>query len=157
MPITFRRVLRYQDDMTLENILRGSGDIGAMLATAQGVCQVDAEKNHLYIQNVKPRDFQPCQPFVIEGRPHLDMVGQFDMLQPPGNVGKMRQYLNRGSNRGGRPEIPDKQEKIDRALVLQAERENPSYTSRIHWECRWDSSEVVFRNQCSPEHLRSWR
>jgi hypothetical protein len=61
--------------MTLENILRGSGDIGAMLSTAWGVRQVDGARTALYVQNLKPRDFQPCQPFLLEGRPHLGQVG----------------------------------------------------------------------------------
>jgi hypothetical protein len=44
--------------MRLENVLRGSGDIGAILTTAWGVKQLDAAANIIHIENVKPRDFQ---------------------------------------------------------------------------------------------------
>jgi len=73
-----------REHMTLENALRGSGDIGAMLATCWVVRQTDALKNRIHIKNVKPRDFEPCQPFEIEGRPHIDQTGQFAMAAEPG-------------------------------------------------------------------------
>src|SRR5437667_6978827 len=63
--------------MTLENVLRGSGDIGAMLGTCWGIRQIDKELNKIYIENVKARDFQPCEPFIIQGRPSLDQTGYF--------------------------------------------------------------------------------
>lgn len=96
-----------QNFMTLENILRGSGDIGAMLSTAWGVRQVDAARTALYVQNVKPRDFQPCQPFLLEGRPHLDATGQFLMIRKPGEAGELSEHLLR-PNKGGTPVGADK-------------------------------------------------
>jgi hypothetical protein len=33
-------------------------------------------KNRIYVQNVKARDFQPCEPFIIEGRPQVSLVDQ---------------------------------------------------------------------------------
>ena len=82
--------------MTLENILRGSGDIGAMLCTAWGVRQIDADASRVYVQNVKARDFQPCAPFVLEGRPHLDENGNFLMLEPPGMAQDVRLHATQG-------------------------------------------------------------
>jgi hypothetical protein len=76
-----------KDYMTLENALRGSGDIGAMLATCWVVRQTDKAKNRIYVQNVKPRDFEPCEPFEIEGRPSIDQRGQFTMSKEPGMTG----------------------------------------------------------------------
>jgi hypothetical protein len=70
--------------MTLENILRGTGDIGAMCATVWGVKQINEHRNTLYIQNVKPRDFEPCKPFQIQGRPWIDQEGDFRVLKKPG-------------------------------------------------------------------------
>ncbi|HVP50912.1 MAG TPA: AAA family ATPase, partial [Terriglobales bacterium] len=75
-----------QEAINLENALRGSGDIGAMLTTAWAVQQVDMEANRIYVKNVKPRDFQPCQPFEIEGRPHIDKEGDFKMVTLPGSA-----------------------------------------------------------------------
>lgn len=107
-----------QSFMTLENILRGSSDIGAMLSTAWGVRQVDAARTALYVQNVKPRDFEPCQPFLLEGRPHLDKTGQFFMVHRPGEAGELSDHLPRRNN-GGRPGVTDKGDKLFQAVELR--------------------------------------
>jgi DnaB-like helicase N terminal domain/AAA domain/Homeodomain-like domain len=107
-----------QDYMTLENILRGSGDLGAMLCTCWGVRQIDGARNQLYIQNVKPRDFQPCAPFILEGRPHLDSTGQFKILQEPGEAGELSEHLPR-RNKGGRPAVADKDAKMFQAVEMR--------------------------------------
>jgi hypothetical protein len=107
-----------QEYMTLENILRGSGDLGAMLCTCWGVRQIDAARNQLYVQNVKPRDFQPCEPFILEGRPHLDKTGHFLMTHKPGEAEELRSYLRQ---KGGRPAKPDKDEKLAQAVALRAQ------------------------------------
>jgi hypothetical protein len=108
-----------QDYMTLENILRGSGDIGAMVSTAWGVRQIEPARNQLYIQNIKPRDFEACQPFIIEGRPHLDIDGQFRMIAEPGEAGELSERLPR-RNKGGRPVTENKAEKMAEAAALRA-------------------------------------
>jgi len=73
-----------KESVTLENAFRGSGDVGAMLATAWALKQTDSTTNRVYIKNVKPRDFEPCQPFEIEGRPWIDQFGAFKMVTQPG-------------------------------------------------------------------------
>lgn len=105
------------EHITLENVLRGSGDLGAMISTAWGVRQIDVERNQLYLQNVKPRDFRPCESFILEGRPHLDANGQFKMLVQPGEADELRSYLRK---KGGRPAMPDKEEKLTQAVALRA-------------------------------------
>lgn len=72
--------------ITLENALRGSGDVGAMLATCWAVKQINAEANRLFVKNVKARDFDSCKPFEIEGRPWIDQTGAFKMTAPPGTA-----------------------------------------------------------------------
>jgi DNA-binding CsgD family transcriptional regulator len=105
--------------MTLENVLRGSGDIGAMLVTAWGLKQIDATTNQIYIANVKPRDFQPCEPFIIQGRPSLDQTGYFEMTAPPGFAG----HLSDHAANVGRPAIAsDKREEAERLYA-----QNKSY------------------------------
>ena|ERR1700746_1346098 len=52
-----------REQMTLENTLRGSGDIGAMLCTCWALKQVDFATNLILMKNVKPRDFEACAPF----------------------------------------------------------------------------------------------
>ena len=109
-----------QDYMGLENVLRGSGDIGAGLSTAWGVRQIDPVRNQLYIQNLKPRDFQPCEPFILEGRPHLDTTGQFKMIAEPGEAGELSEHLTR-RGKAGRPATESKTEKMAEAADLRAQ------------------------------------
>jgi hypothetical protein len=76
-----------RESITLDNALRGSGDIGAMLATCWAVRQTDAETNRVYMKCVKGRDFQSCLPFEVEGRPWIDETGSFKMVCTPGSAG----------------------------------------------------------------------
>jgi hypothetical protein len=89
--------------MRLENVLRGSGDIGAMLAMAWGVAQTNYATTEIFVENIKDRDPRPegvCQPFIIEGRPHLNETGHFKMLKAPGLAGSYND--NKAPDRGGR-------------------------------------------------------
>jgi hypothetical protein len=106
--------------MSLENLLRGSGDIGAMLTTCWGIRQIDKTANRLFIENSKARDFLPCDPFIIEGRPHLDTTGYFKMTEFPGGAGTLNQNKPRkeGVRGSGRPEHPEKAEKMEVILKL---------------------------------------
>ena len=106
-----------QEHMNLENVLRGSGDLGAAICTAWGLRQIDAPRNRIYVQNVKPRDFQPCEPFIIEGRPHLDQTGHFAMTEPPGFAGELQSHLGA---KAGRPPITDREDKRRAAADMKA-------------------------------------
>lgn len=86
--------------MRLENVLRGSGDLGAMLTTAWGVKQIDAATNTLHIENVKPRDFQPSGPFQISGRPFINERQDFALLKRPGECGSLAEEQP-AENQGG--------------------------------------------------------
>jgi AAA domain-containing protein len=110
------------DYMSLENILRGSGELGAMLSACWGIRQVDYQKNRLYVKNVKARDFQPCEEFIIEARPHLDDSGYFKMTESPGIAGSLNDNKPRssGERKSGRPESPEKTQKMARILELHA-------------------------------------
>lgn len=70
-------------ELTLENCLRGSGDIGAMLSTAYGIRQVDRVTNRILIANIKPRDIDPLPPFEVQGRPFISECGDFRMIAEP--------------------------------------------------------------------------
>jgi hypothetical protein len=106
--------------MSLENILRGSGDLGAMLCTAWGVKQIDSERNRIWVENCKPRDFQPCQPFILEGRPHIDETGNFQMFATPGTAGELKDQMRRT----GRPETSGKASKLIQCVQLRAAGES---------------------------------
>jgi 5S rRNA maturation endonuclease (ribonuclease M5) len=79
-----------QSVMTLENMIRGSGELGAILATAWGIKQIEAKANVIHIQNVKPRDFEPCGPFQLIGRPNIEREGDFAMLKRPEECGPLQ-------------------------------------------------------------------
>jgi len=76
-----------RESITLDNTLRGSGDIGAMLATCWAVRQTDAASNRIFMKCVKARDFEPCQPFEVQGRPFIEETGAFKMVAAPGTAG----------------------------------------------------------------------
>jgi hypothetical protein len=78
------KAFRSASDITLENVLRGTGDLGAMLATCWGILQIDDELNQIQVKCAKARDFKPDGEFVIEGRPHIDQKGKFMLLSKPG-------------------------------------------------------------------------
>lgn len=102
-----------QNYMTLENMLRGTGDIGAMVATAWGIRQIDKKRNILHIENIKPRDFEPCEPFDIVGRPYIDEDGDFRMHKSPGESGELAKVLSSTKNKGGAPPSKEKLVKLD--------------------------------------------
>jgi DnaB-like helicase N terminal domain/AAA domain len=87
--------------MTLENVLRGSGDVGAMLTTSWGIKQLDPASNIIHIENIKPRDFQPCAPFQIIGRPYIDEEGDFRILKRPGECGTLSEEQTPERDKGG--------------------------------------------------------
>lgn len=69
-------------EMSLENVLRGTGDLGAMCDAAYGLKCLKQETLELRVQCVKPRDFEPVPPFHIQGRPYINDRGDFVVLTP---------------------------------------------------------------------------
>jgi hypothetical protein len=84
---------------TLENVLRGSGDVGAAACTVWALKQVDRLTNRIEISNVKARDFEACEPFEIEGRPYINDTGRLKITKEPGgsqNLTEFRQLIAEG-------------------------------------------------------------
>ncbi|MFB3917246.1 MAG: AAA family ATPase [Terriglobales bacterium] len=86
-----------QEETTLENALRGSGDFGAMSDCVWAVehdrrtkgrgwdeeyTEESKQLTRLLLTCVKPRDMEPADPFRIQGRPHIDQIGDFVVLAP---------------------------------------------------------------------------
>jgi AAA domain len=82
----------YAVSCTLENALRGTGDIGAMCDSVIALRNASNKEGEDYIlesrgltrlsvQNVKSRDFEPAEPFVIQGKPHINESGDFKVLE----------------------------------------------------------------------------
>jgi hypothetical protein len=90
-----------QSAMSLENMIRGSGEFGASLASAWGIKQIDKTTNTVHLENLKARDFEACGPFEIIGRPHIDLIGDFELHKAPdicGNLADEQPELNTANN-----------------------------------------------------------
>jgi AAA domain-containing protein len=105
-----------QSELTLENCLRGSGDIGAMLSTAYGIRQVNRTTNRILVQCIKPRDIEPLGPFEVQGRPYITDVRDFRVVTEPGDAD-----LSAYQKKAGRPETPGKSAKMAQAVSLREE------------------------------------
>jgi hypothetical protein len=117
-----------ENAMTLENVLRGSGDIGAMLSTAWGIKQLDPQRNIIHIENLKPRDFEPCGPFQIIGRPYIDEKHDFSMYKKPGECKSLQEEL-KGSNKGGASAKEREQRLANINLLHSLMRDHPNATA----------------------------
>jgi DnaB-like helicase N terminal domain/AAA domain len=115
--------------MRLENVLRGSGDVGAMLTTAWGVKQIDPESNVIHVENIKPRDFQPCGPFQIIGRPFIDTGGDFRLHKHPGECGSLQDEQRSEQDRGGAPQDVREARSANIELMRGWLAEDPHLTS----------------------------
>ena len=89
---------RKDSEMSLEGMIRGSSELGAVLATAWGIKQIDASSNIIHLENLKPRDFEPCGPFQLIGRPSIDQTGDFLLFKKPGDCGNLLDEQPRPSN-----------------------------------------------------------
>ncbi len=84
-----------EEHMTLENVLRGSGDLGAVCDAVWGLRhdrrqqgrKLDVQyllesmrSTRIFCICVKQRDFDPVAPFIITGRPFIDLQGDFAVL-----------------------------------------------------------------------------
>lgn len=114
--------------MTLENMLRGTGDIGAMVATAWGIKQLAAEKNVIHIECLKARDFEPCGPFQVVGRPYINEEGDFRMHKRPGECGSLGEE-QKHYNKGGAPPKVRKAKTANKQLLRGFLRDDPEATS----------------------------
>ncbi len=116
--------------MTLENMIRGTGEFGAMLSTAWGLRQIDESTNTIHIENLKARDFQACGPLQLIGRPYIDQTGSFKMHLEPGFCGKLDKYLaDRNHRGGGAPEEQQEAKAANLELLRRLLANEPLLTS----------------------------
>lgn len=100
-PKTFAKA----NSMSLEDVLRGTGDFGAMLSTCYGVRNLDVDRTLLHVECVKARDLDEVpRPFQVEGRPFIDDEGNFRIVKKPNECGFLDDELAAmGGGKGGRP------------------------------------------------------
>jgi hypothetical protein len=118
-----------QTSMSLEGMIRGSGEFGAVLATGWGLRQIDLAANIVHVENIKPRDFEPCAPFQLIGRPHISKEGGFHLHRR--NCGPLADYLDVGKKKGGGAPAQDRAAKAaNLALMRQWLTQDPNLTNQ---------------------------
>jgi hypothetical protein len=117
-----------QNYMSLENMVRGSGDIGAAFATVWGVRQLAGDIAH--IQNIKPRDFEPCGPFQIAARPHLNQSNNFGICKRPGECELLAEEMPDTKKKSGASPDTRETKALKMALLRRLYAEDPGRT----WE-----------------------
>jgi len=118
-----------ESTMRLENVLRGSSDIGAMLTTCWAIRQIEEESNVIHIENVKARDFQPCGPFQIIGRPFISEEGDFRMYKTPGECGSLADEREPDRDKGGAPAEARAAKVANKELLRRLLCDKPASTS----------------------------
>ena len=116
--------------MRLENVLRGSGDIGAVQSAAYGVKQIDPEQNILHIETLKTRDFEPGQPFQLVGRPYINEEGDFRLYKAPGECGSLMEEQEPQRDKGGAPAQTREAKAANMELLRQWTCESPVLSSQ---------------------------
>lgn len=93
--------------MTLQNMFRGSGEFGAALTNAYGLCQTEEKTSTLHFHPIVGRDLDDLIPdMILQGRPYLSTISNFRVVDV--NAEKFS-----GAKPTGRPEDSEKQQKID--------------------------------------------
>jgi hypothetical protein len=108
-----------QRTMSMENMLRGSGDIGAFVSNAYGLRQLDKERNLVHVECLGSRDLDVLvKPFQLTGFPYISDIGNFRMTSAPGVTGRLEEYLGGvGSSTPGRKATLNG-EQLDEAIAL---------------------------------------
>ena len=118
-----------QDVMGLENMIRGSSEFGAAIASAWGIRQIDKDQNIIHVSKIKARDYARCRDFQLIGRPYIDDRGEFAMHRRPGECGPLSEHVERGS-RGGASEETRLARANNVSLLREWLREDPNQTSK---------------------------
>jgi len=76
--------------ITMQAVLRGSSDFGAMISTCIGIRQLDQETNLLHVEVCASRDDDGCiAPFHVQGRPYINETGDLKLvLKDAGDLGE---------------------------------------------------------------------
>ena len=82
----------------------------------QQIKQLDVKEHHPH-RNLKARDFQPCGPFQIIGRPYIN-EGDFRTHKKPGKCGSLGEE-QKSRNKGGAP-LAAREAKSERKRLLSS-------------------------------------
>ncbi|MGB9435895.1 MAG: AAA family ATPase [Candidatus Acidiferrum sp.] len=117
--------------MSLEAILRGTGDIGAMATSVWGTKQLNEPDNIVYIECVKARDFQHCEPFQLRGRPQIDETGDFMLYREPGESGSLAEESPNVTNRAKKQERDERVNMVRHWLTADPNMTAPEMVAKF--------------------------
>lgn len=85
---------RQKESPNLDNTLRGSTAIAGNCDTAYALVMEEKDRDwfKVTVTNIKPRDFDPPSPFVIQGRPFINDTGNFKMIEGPSKTEAARKH-----------------------------------------------------------------
>ncbi len=109
-----------QTYMGIENMVRGSSELGAPFATGWGLRQLPGDIAH--IECIKHRDFDPCGPFQLLARPSIDEKHDFTLHKAPGNCGTLAEEIPdsmRDRNKGGGASSDAREAKAMKLSIIQ--------------------------------------
>lgn len=94
--------------MTLQNMFRGSGEFGAALTNAYGLCTEDEATTRIRLHCICGRDLdEPIPDMILQGRPYLYESGNFKIVD-----------ADAAPRKAGSPGDDKKKEKVQFALTL---------------------------------------
>jgi hypothetical protein len=104
------------NDITTQNVLRGTGEFAAFPDTIFGVLKTDDVTSRLYIKCTDARDDdEHLGDFEVEMRPWIDDTGDLKLIVTPGAGTPLREQKRASA---GRKVDPDKQAKIEFAKTV---------------------------------------
>lgn len=123
--------------MSLQNMFRGSGEFGAALTNAYGICTEEEATTKLRFHTITGRDLDEFVPdMILQGRPYLFDTGNFKVISTDAEP---------FSGKGGKPADSLKQQKIEFARGVvgswqeKAEAVNAQFGSKHDRStiCKW--------------------
>jgi len=94
---------------TLEEVIRGTGDLSAMVDAVYGLQCRDADTFKMSVRCVKARDFEPVPSFEIQGRPYINENGDFGVLEKPGQPSEQAEVERFVKTVEARPDATNRQ------------------------------------------------
>lgn len=118
--------------MTLQNMFRGSGEFGAALTNAYGLCTEDEATTKIRLHCICGRDLdEPIPDMILQGRPYLFETGNFKIVD-----------ADAAPRKAGAPADTLKQEKIDFLRTLSGSNQEKAEQLNTQFGSKHDRSTV---------------
>jgi len=120
--------------MSLQNMFRGSGEFGAALTNAYGVCSEEEATTKVRFHPIVGRDLDELLPdMILQGRPFLFETGNFKVVDA--NAEKFK-------GKGGAPGDALKQQKIDFARSVDGSYQEKTDAVNVKFGTKHDRSTI---------------